>query len=283
MILAKMSVEKQILSFFLLVLFASSNAQACADGKVVVSGDQNYPPLTWTNNGDHLIGSSVALATKIFSELGIKVVPDEGGPWKRVLLRAKQGKVDLLLGVRKSAARLKYLDYIDPPITAAVQSVFVRDKKQFTFDSWDDLTGKTGNVTLGTSFGEEFDNFWLINLDIEYTETIEQGFKKLLLGRVDYVAGPKVTYMLYLIKERIKGGSKENAKQEIIVLDQPLVTLDEYFAFSKNSPCKQYIPAFQQRLERYHASRAIDQLLEEYFTVWFDSHGISEDESAVGE
>jgi hypothetical protein len=85
--------------------------------------------------------------------------------------------------------------------------------------------------------------------------------------------------MLYLIKE----GIKEKAKQQIVALDQPLAILDEYFAFSKNSPCKQYIPEFQRRLERYHASGAIDQLLEEYFTVWFDSHGISEDESAVGE
>ncbi len=251
----------------LLLDISVASAKQCE--KVIISGHGNYPPLSWNEKGI-LKGSAVDFALKVFKDLGVAAEADEGGPWKRVLYRTLKGEVDMLLSVRKSEQRETFLNYVEPPLTSAVQSVFVAKERPLEFSEWQDLIGKTGNVTLGTRFGQEFTAFSEKNLTLEYTETIEQAFKKLLNNRVQYVAGPKATYMLYLIKE--------NAQMDVLAINPPLVTLREYFAFSKNSPCIGLMEEFQKRVSAYQNLGLFDELLENSFNEWYETQGFAEGE-----
>jgi polar amino acid transport system substrate-binding protein len=247
-----------------LFLFCLSFAVlGCDNGKAVISGDTSYPPLSWNSNKG-LEGSLVSLAHKIFAEVGIETQTDGGGPWKRVLYRAEHGEVDLLLGVRKTEELASSLHYIEPPISPAVHSIFVLKDSKLNFQRWEDLIGLTGNITLGSNFNTQFDDFMKANLSMEYTETIEQGIQKLLNHRVDYLLGPRVTYALIM--------KKENRLDSIRRERKPLILIDEYFAIPKKSSCAKYVTHFSQRLKAMLESGELDTLLEEQFINWFQQN-----------
>ncbi|MBV1882200.1 MAG: transporter substrate-binding domain-containing protein [Pseudomonadales bacterium] len=247
------------LLFGLLII---SSSYACDNGTALISGDPDYPPLTW-RSGDKLIGANVKLAKLLFKEVGIKAIPDEGGPWKRVLLRARRGKVDLLLGVRKTVEREQYLTYIEPPITPSAQSVFMANHRTFKYEAWKDLSTKIGGVTLGASFGKEFDAYAEKQLKIEQARTMTQNLAKLDIGRIDYLLGPLVTTQLH--------AQLQGYDLKIINAPTPLVVIKEYLAIPKNSRCHQYVAHFSKFIQELTATDRYDELLEEYFIYWNDN------------
>lgn len=247
----------------LIWLFFAAPSYACENGTALISGGTDYPPLSW-RVGDKLVGANVKLVKMLFSEVGIDAHPDEGGPWKRVLLRARRGKLDLLLGVRKTAEREQYLIYIEPPITPSVQSVFVAKERDFKFESWENLSGKIGGVTLGTSFGTRFDAYAKDRLQIEQTRTVRQNFDKLHIGRIDYILAPLMTTLLHSQKE----GFLDNIGHK----PTPLAIINEYLAIPKNSDCYQYADHFSKRIKEIQSDGSWDVLLEEYFMLWSEEN-----------
>ena len=228
----------------------------------MVSGGTNYPPLTWREEGEgKLVGSAVELSRKLFSEVDIKAIADEGGPWKRVLLRARRGEVDMLLGVRKTPEREEYLHFIEPVLTPSVQSVFVGKDSDLKYGAWDDLAGKAGGKILGASFSADFDNFADDSLYIEEARSYKQNFKKLSLGRIDYMLGPLMTVRLHL--------SKEGFNRKIVNASEPLIIIEEYLAIPKKSACSRYVGQFSERLKVLLESDYMDSLIEQQFINWF--------------
>lgn len=237
----------------------SAYPYGCKDGTALISGGTTYPPLSWLVD-DRLTGTSIELVSKIFLEIGIKAESDAGGPWKRVLLRAQKGQVDMLVGVRRNETREQYLQFVTPPITPAVQSVFVKRGSNFAYSRWQDLEGKLGGVTLGASFGKEFDQFARENLSLDPVRTVEQNFKKLKIGRIDYLLGPLLPTLLY--------SDLSGDRPHIQFQDQPLIIIEEFVAFSKASACKKHFQYFNKRIAEIQQDGTIDELLEKYFEIW---------------
>ena len=250
-----------IVSTAIFFLFINVNAFAlgCQNGMALISGGSTYPPLSWAHEGK-LKGASIDLVTQIFSELNIKVVTDKGGPWKRVVLRAQQGKVDMLVGVRRNPEREKFLDFIEPPITPAAQAIFILKESDFVYRDWNDLKGKVGATTLGVSFGSEFDDFAKKNLYIERVKTINQNFRKLLKHRIDYILGPLLPTLLY--------AEKSGYRYRIKFIRKPFMIIDEYVAFSKLSNCRKHSDYFNKRIAEITADGSMDELLENQYLRW---------------
>lgn len=242
-------------------------SQACDNGVAVISGGNTYPPLSW-RRGDTLVGASVDMVRQILAEVGVTAKADEGGPWKRVLRRTRDGQVDILMGVRKSPDREHFLLYLDPPITPSVQGVFFSTRQAFAYHDWKDLQGKTGSITLGTNFDDEFDNYAREHLYLQAVRKVEQNFIKLEKGRVDYMLGPLVPTQLYI--EKFGYGGK------IASADAPLVTLQEYVAISRKSPCLKHAAHISKSLHQWTDSGRINEAMENSFVDWFQ-----EQESAV--
>lgn len=245
----------------LISVFMCANAMAlgCMGGTVLISGGSTYPPLSWEHEGE-LKGASIDLVTKIFSELNIKVITDGGGPWKRVVLRAKHGKVDMLVGVRRNPEREKFLDFIEPPITPAAQAIFVRKEDDFEYSDWSDLKGKVGATTLGVSFGSAFDTYAKENLLIEPVKTIKQNFRKLQKHRIDYILAPLLPTLLY--------AEKSGYRYKIKFVRTPFMIINEYVAFSKLSDCRQHSDYFRKRISEITADGTMDELLENQYLSW---------------
>ena len=234
-------------------------AKGCNDKTAVISAGSTYPPLSWRHNGK-LTGASIELIKNIFAELGIEAMPDAGGPWKRVVLRAQKGQLDMLVGVRRNKDREKFLSFIEPPISPAAQSIFVRKDDMDSYDNWSDLKKKTGSTTLGVSFGPEFDAFSKEHLYIEQVRSIEQNFKKLLKKRVDYILGPLLPTLLYM--------EKNDYRYKIKPIRKPLLIIDEFVAFSNNSDCKQHIEYFKKRINEQINNGEMDALMEKHYLRW---------------
>ncbi len=242
----------------------STSFASCDEGTAIISGDTRYPPLSWQKGGT-LVGTNVEMVQKIFAEVGIKAIADEGGPWKRVLLRAKRGEVDLLLGVRKSPEREEYLTFVYPAITPSVQGVFFPAGKKSAYEEWSDLKNKVGSITLGASFGKEFDKYMHENLYIEEVRMVEQNFTKMELGRVDYILGPLMPTLMYL--------RKAGYTTKIVNSTKPLLIIDEFLAFSQKSSCKKYAAHFSKRIQELIEDGSIDTIMEKYFISWFEDEG----------
>ena len=252
-----------LFSYLISCVFNIEAALACGNGRAVISGAIAYPPLSWRDANNKLVGASVELAQRIFSEVGITAISDEGAPWKRVIQRAKLGQIDLVLGVRKTPAYETALTYIEPPITPSSQSVFISAQRPFLYHSWSDLKNKAGSMTLGTSFTDEFDKFSKHELHIQYVNKVEQNFTKLEKSRVDYILGPRLPLQLYIKKHGFEG--------KIVPADTYLMVINEYFAFAKDSPCRHYQAHFENRLKEYVKDENMEPLLEKYFARWADT------------
>lgn len=247
------------LAFLASALLIGSEAQACDNGIAIISGGTTNPPLTWREH-NQLIGADVEFLQTVLAEVGIKAVPDEGGPWKRVLRRAELGQVDIVMGFRKSSDSEKKLIFLDPPITPAVQSVFFSANQSFEYSKWSDLIGKTGSMTLGSNFDTEFDDYLKAHLTVQFVPKIEQNFAKLDKGRVDYMLGPLMSTQLYIRQFGYTG--------KIVPAQKPLLTIQEHIAIAKNSACLKYANHIEKRISEYIITDQFNQLIEDYFVKW---------------
>lgn len=252
-----------VLIILVATISAAPGIAANCDGEgAVISGGTTYPPLSWQVD-NKLQGTSIELVIRLLAEVGVKASADSGGPWKRVLHRAKHGQVDILVGVRRNTEREKYLTYVTPAITPSVQSVFVKRDNSFDFPGWEALQEKIGGITLGASFGPKFDLFATQHLTLHSVRSNEQNFKKLRRGRIDYMLGPLLPTLLY--------SDLSGDRPHLEFIDSPLIILDEFVAFSSRSGCIKHLEHFKKRISEVVEDGTMDELLEKYFEIWHNS------------
>jgi polar amino acid transport system substrate-binding protein len=107
--------------------------------------------------------------------------------------------------------------------------VWVRKGAEFPYASWADLHDRTGGTLVNNSFGQQFDTYAKANLTLEGVSSLTQAFKKLMLGRTDYV--------LY---ERFPGlalAETLSMEDDLLVLDPPISSEGLYLTLSHNSAC----------------------------------------------
>jgi polar amino acid transport system substrate-binding protein len=257
--------------FFSIIILLIAPPSAYSGDVLIASGHTDYPPFMW-KAGNEIIGVGVELTAIIFEELGIAVDAKYVGLWKRVQHEAKNGSVDVIVGIFKNEKRLKYLAYPDESYTPDPIVIFVQKGKAFPFTEWKDLIGKSGGSTMGESFGQAFDTFAEKNLDIHRVLRIEQGLKMLSLGRLDYVV-----YGLY--PGRIKA-IEIGLKTEFDYLTKTVITPPAYQAFSKKSQFLKHLPYFNKRIAELRADGTIGKLIEKYIRQWektFESQKKSEE------
>lgn len=100
---------------FLFIAYKSAvcdnlNRQSPPPKKLIVKGDQYYPPFEYINEKGEPDGFNVALFKKIADELQLDYTI-ELGPWPIVRKELAERKIDLLLGALVSEERAEYFDF----------------------------------------------------------------------------------------------------------------------------------------------------------------------------
>jgi polar amino acid transport system substrate-binding protein len=122
-----------------------------------------------------------AIADKLNAELELKFAP-----FKRRLQLMKDGDIDFMSGLLKTAEREKYIYYLSPPYKERSDTVFFLPKeKRANVARYEDLYAMKIGTNLGSKYFPRFDNDTKLN-----KEAVSSGvpnFRKLLLGRIDTV------------------------------------------------------------------------------------------------
>lgn len=222
--------------FKALLLLILLPAMASAAGKcerLVATGNPEYPPYLWRDpqSPEHLIGANADLLTHIGEQLGVKIEVIYTGPWSRAQDEVRTGRVDLLAGAFLTLPRLESMDYVHPAFFLTPSVVWVRKDKGFPYAGWDDLRGRTGGTLVNNSFGQQFDSFAKANLSLENVPSLTQAFRKLLLGRTDYV--------LYERYPGVAVAETLGMLADLEILDPPISSEGLYLTLSHDSACNE--------------------------------------------
>jgi polar amino acid transport system substrate-binding protein len=246
-----------VLLLLLALVLTSPFAAAALAGRcqtLVYSTNPNYPPYDWAVGEDGFDGASIELL-KMAVPPGVTLKPAVL-PWKRALVLAKAGEIDLLVSLRITPERAKYLRFTRHRAFPNPIVVFVRKDRVFPFPSWAVLKGKRGGVSFGDTFGGGFDEYRRRELTIEESPTMENNFQKLDAGRIDYFVTSKYVGEAYAASHHTQHG--------FVSLTPPISEQDIYFGFSRSSLCVELMERMSLRLEELDRKGIPEQLLQKH-------------------
>ena len=233
-------------------LMSSNIAQASET--LIASGHPEYAPIMWRENNT-IVGAGPELVRLLFKDLKVTVKTPYSGDWNKVQEEAKEGKVDVLVGLYMTEDRKAFFEYSNPYAKDPV-TVFVAKGKGFPYSKWDDLIGKTGTTTVGDSFGQAFDRFLSEKLTVTRSATVEESFSKLLKGRADY--------FIYAMYSGLFEADRLGIANKIELLPREICVENWYVGISKKSPYAKYLPQINKKLDELINNGTVDRLIEKY-------------------
>ena len=156
-------------------------------------------------------------------------------PWKRALENAANGE-GLIFGISKTPERLRSFKFSLPIFTD--QSLLVTlCSASFSFNSINDLKGKTIGRVRGTSHGEEFDRQSNVLFKVEDDTGNNSGrFRKLYMRRMDaflmYSSVPNTGHLENYINQQYTGEftGKQSGGKLFCILPKPVSAVDIHIA-----------------------------------------------------
>lgn len=227
--------------------------------RLVLTADPGYPPLHWYD-GQALRGASIEIARRVLGDLGIDHEVRYVGPLSRVLAMAERGEVDMVATLKKTPAREQFLLYPKTPALANPVAVFAMRNHRFEFHGRSDLVGLKGGITRGNLFGDGLDEYMAQKLAIEEAPTVENNFKKLSLGRIDYVVTGYYAGMAHLLQR----GDEERFKALTpFVADAP-----NFVVLTRNGHCADKLALIDRQIALLAKNGVIDELIRQSFQAW---------------
>ncbi|MCG8635918.1 MAG: transporter substrate-binding domain-containing protein [Desulfobacterales bacterium] len=177
----------------LIWLIVSLPGQAVADhitgGKVSLrlSTISEFRPFIWNDeSGTHGIDYDIVKEMCRRLDLHCRV---EFHPWKRVLSRIEDGSSDGGFSGFKTPEREAYADFLSRPLHYSTYSIFVRTGDEFTFNTIEDLYGKTIGVMRGFKINPEFHGAVAQGrINLQEVNSMDQNIRLLTAGRIDAIA-----------------------------------------------------------------------------------------------
>jgi polar amino acid transport system substrate-binding protein len=242
-------------------LVLTGNATFAADEctKITATGHPQYPAIAF-RNGDKIVGAAPMLVAAIAGQLKVPLESNYMGSWADAQKAAQDGKADMIFGIYYNDERATYLDYVKPAFMFDDVAIFVVKGKEFPFKDQNDLIGKKGVTNQGESYGNEFDAFMKDKLDVARTDGIDAAFKDLLAGKADYL----IAGYFPGVAEAAKAGLKD----QIVALDQALITSEMFVAFSKKSPCRSLAEGFGKGITEMTTSEGFNKMMSDAEAEW---------------
>jgi polar amino acid transport system substrate-binding protein len=167
----------------LLVALASSHA-ARAQAPLVLAFDDLLP---WkTHIGEVYSGAYTEIVRELAQRVGLPL-QIKPCPLKRCLNMLQHGDADIIIGVKDTPERKRYLHFLQTPYrsVSADKVFFVQKEKDISISRYDDLRTLRIGVKLGAEYFYQFDHDTALTKDA--SKDMEINFKKLAMGRLDAV------------------------------------------------------------------------------------------------
>jgi polar amino acid transport system substrate-binding protein len=209
----------------LLCLLLYVGSFTCQAVTISVGAEDDYAP--YSSVVDHVAkGFAVDVVRESFAAVGV-TVNFEVLPYTRCLAETKAGHlIGCFDAVPNKLIAASYL-WPDKPLFTTPMNVYsLADSKENGLTAVD-LEGKTVGVERGYEYGDAFD------LDTKIVRKVvdknDQGFKMLLAGRIQYMAGEERISKALFIKYSAQFGNKFKSVGTV-------ATPGLYMAFTKGSP-----------------------------------------------
>lgn len=171
----------RMLAALLLSLTLSAGAVQAAP-KILRIGTSDWQPYVDQSRADG--GALGRLISAVFNEAGYRV-EFLYYPWDRDVLMLQQGQLDAIMPYSCTPSRLNYGICSEPMVRGEIV-LFHRVDQPLNWQRMDDLKHHRIAVTLGYSYGPEFDEaLQQGRLQVEQGRNDDIGFRLLQLGRTD--------------------------------------------------------------------------------------------------
>lgn len=234
-------------------LLAAAGAPFAQEKIIRWATNPHYPPYDWATDDSAYAGAGPELLAQIIPK-GYVLRPVMV-PWPRAQEMARRGEIDLLVNLRITPERSKWLQFSNNPTFYNPIVVFMRKDRAIPFKSWDELKPLRGGVTIGDAFGNGFDEYLKQHLAVEAIPNISGNFRKLEAGRIDYFVSGYHMGMAWL--------SQTGLQERIVALQAPISQNYIHLAFSKLSPHLVLLPEIDRRLAALASDGSLDRLLRE--------------------
>lgn len=243
---------------WLLLMLLAGNALALE--KVRYCDYPVYPPISWSD-GQQVRGLAPTVVKNLFARLGYEVDVVVLGNWKRCLMDAAAGRVDVVLAY-SSAQREQSLAFSTVPVLREEVALFVNRQHPVHFERLQDLANYRGGLLFGESYGADFDRMVAQHHNIEWVSDSSQNFGKLLRGRIDFITQERRTGQLYV--QNLPGG------QDIVALPKALSVDYLRVAVSRRSPLAGQMPRIDAQLQRMIDAGDIERWLDQSEVTYRD-------------
>ncbi|SEM44454.1 polar amino acid transport system substrate-binding protein [Pseudomonas sp. ok272] len=219
-----------------------------------------YPPISWSD-GQQVRGLAPTVVKTLFGRLGYEVEVVVLGNWKRCLLDAAEGRVDVVLAY-SSVQREQSLVFAAVPVLREEVALFVNRQHPLRFERLEDLANYRGGLLFGESYGADFDRMVALHHNIEWVSDSRQNFGKLLRGRIDFITQERRTGQLYV--ENLPGG------QDIVALPNALSVDYLRVGVSRRSPLASDMPRINALLQQLVDAGDIERWLDQSEVAYRD-------------
>ncbi len=219
-----------------------------------------YPPISWSD-GKHMRGLAPQMVSAVMAKLGFDVELVVLGNWKRCLLDAAEGRVDVVLAYR-TQPRDDFLQFASVPVLREEVAIFYNRQHPLAVERLEDLTRYRGGLLFGESYGEAFDQTVARAGNIEWVSDSRQNFGKLIRGRIDFIPHERRTGLLFI--EHLPGGGDIRTLPHTVAVDYLRL------AVSRHSPLAGRMDEIDRELQRLTDSGQIERWLNQSEATYRD-------------
>ncbi len=243
---------RMILVLLLGLLFADCRAQ-----QLVIGAEDDWAPYS-SNVDGQARGFAVDVVREAYEAVGLKVT-FKVLPYVRCMAMARLGEIAACFdAVPNHLIAERYL-WPDKPLFTTRMNVYALAGSAEHDLHARDFEGKTVGVTRDYEYGDEFD----LNAKIlrEVGARNEQGFRKLLAGRMQYMAAEERIARALFVRYPAKFCGKF---REVGTVDTPGL----YIAFSKSDPAAAgYLRRFNEGYALLHKGGRYKELMARWFAA----------------
>jgi len=252
----------KLVTFLLLALCIFCNRSYAEHHNIIVAAKSYFPPMSYIKN-NQLTGISFSLLDQIIAnhEIIINYKKSTPLPWLRAINNAKQGKIDIILGLEKGNSYDDFFTYSSMPLFESAYNIFYL-KDQFSNATVNHFLALRGGVTRNFSIdrlAEKGLNF----TRLEPVRSLEQNIKKLIYGRIQFFIAPALSTADYL------STNFPEAAKKIIFISSPVVVTKHYIATSKVSSIGlSLVKKLDDAIVSMHEKGEIESLIGEQIAQW---------------
>lgn len=187
------------------------------NNKITVATEGTYPPFTYYNDKDELVGYDVEVARAVAKKLGVEIEFIET-KWDGIIAGLDAKKYDIVVNqVGISDERKAKYDFSSAYTYS--RGVIIVTKDNNDIKSFEDLNGKKAAQTATSNFAKIVEKY---KGEIVGTEGFNQSIELVLQGRVDATVNDNVSFYDYLKQKpnanvKIAAQSDEISESAILI------------------------------------------------------------------